>query len=85
MTPGGGRGLAQEHPAPGNWKGCSQRVQGATGSQLRSEAPQGKDQGHWAHTHLSNFACFIPARPVGLIHLLQTLVQLLGGLMCFWG
>lgn len=84
MTPREGRGLAQEHLARGNGKGCSQRVQGAMGGQLRSEAPQGKDQGRWAHTHLSDFACFIPARPVGLVHLLQTLVQLLGGLMHGW-
>lgn len=42
MTPREGRGLAQEHAACKNRKGCSQRVQGTMGSQLRSEGSPGE-------------------------------------------
>lgn len=42
MTPREGRGLAQEHAACKNQKGCSQRVQGTMGSQLRSEGSPGE-------------------------------------------
>ena len=69
-----GGGLAQEHTARGD-------QQGATGGQLRSEGPLGKGRGHRSHTHLSDLVRLLPARPVRLVHLLQALVQLLGGLM----
>lgn len=39
----------------------------------------GEEPRPYSQAYLCNFVCFIPARPLGLIHLLETLTQLLGG------